>query len=346
MKPTSEGTPISKQTFKDLNGKHTLHFTSSHLNYKSTLTFISWTDEFITSLGMSINGNWNYNSFHTKLLVISALFYFPSHTDLLFWPQHPMFCIYMNFHFIKNSCCSNKRFSRTARKSPFWTCAKSDLTISLDLFVYLISCSKKSKTDSNTGSTMPCLLWATETDVLASWVWMQHLDSWELCWNAFPFFNSYVHTSENMRIGHTDTYWFLLAVVWPPSQKSRDLFTMSHHLNNNQPHVDGYQGWRSTGVSKKFQNQILSSGICKENPTAFIYRNSEKLCGFEFRNRTRFGYLYSISLIQKTSKTGFPTFSPRTCMVEIPAQLTNRLARNVYKCYHKYPTGESLVHKR
>lgn len=87
MKQKFQGTPISKQTFKDLNGKHIFHFTSSHLNYKSTLTFISWTDEFITSLVMSINGKWNYNSFHTELLVISALFYFPSHTDL-FYSDH------------------------------------------------------------------------------------------------------------------------------------------------------------------------------------------------------------------------------------------------------------------
>lgn len=57
MKQTSQGTPISKQTFKDLNRKHIFHITSSHLNYKSTLAFISLTDEFIASLAMSINGN-------------------------------------------------------------------------------------------------------------------------------------------------------------------------------------------------------------------------------------------------------------------------------------------------
>lgn len=176
----------------------------------------------------------------------------------------------MNFHFIKNSCCSNKHFCRTAWKSPVWTCAKSDFPISLDLFVYLISRSKKSKTDSSTASTIPHLLWATEADALASWVWMQHLDSRELCWNVILFFNGNVYISEHMRVGHTGISWFLLAVMWPPSQKSRGLFSMKHHLTNNQPHVGGYQGRRSRGVSKKFQNQILSSGIYKENPSAFI----------------------------------------------------------------------------
>lgn len=49
-----------------------------------------------------------------------------------------------------------------------WTCAKSYFPVSPAVIEYLISHSKKSKADSNSGSTVPCLLRATEADVLTS----------------------------------------------------------------------------------------------------------------------------------------------------------------------------------
>lgn len=117
------------------------------------MTFISWTDEFITSFIMSINGKWNYSSFHTELLLISA-FTLLTHTDL-FWLQHPSFCINIHLHFIK------KRYTaiicvfagQHGQPTSTWTRAKCSFPVSPAVIQYLVSWFRSLKGNNNSGCT-------------------------------------------------------------------------------------------------------------------------------------------------------------------------------------------------
>lgn len=199
------------------------------------MTFICWTDEFITSLVMSINGNWNYSSFHIELLLISA---FPllafSHRFLSLWLQHPMLCIHLNFH--------SSKLCRTAR-TPIsaWACAKQYFPV-VHLQPSIWSHGLRDQRETATVAALfPCLLLATEDDVRAKLIPLQYAWLRETVLKCPCVLEWLCSHKWNAPTGHTGFIWLFWSHPLRNSGLPRDIST-NYHLTNNQPHKDPMWG--------------------------------------------------------------------------------------------------------